>query len=396
MLALTQTYARQHPLTRTALVALCIFAGFALSAARAQSPHIVMDADTGEIISGHGIDHRWYPASLTKLMSAYVALRAVQEGEMEMGSPVIMSRAAVRQPPSRMGYKRGVELRLDTALNIILIKSANDVSRALAEAVAGSLPAFVARMNREAVRLGLMNTRFANANGLHDRSQHSSARDMAMLARALWSEFPAIRPAFAAVAIRTPVKTHYSYNLLLERFDGANGMKTGFVCASGYNMVASAKRKGRTLIAVVLGRASQTDRAVGAAKLLTAAFRSAGAKTSFGKPVRGQEPRNMRSVLCTEQARNQRYDPGAGQAKIASPHLQPRQTSNRIIEVRPGGIDGPVSVAVISARLKAVEARLPLPTLRPDYNLNTGSIRLRAIGARTTGRLPLPQSRPAG
>ena len=123
----------------------------------AQTPYIVVDVNSGKILSQNQPDHRWYPASLTKLMTAYVTFRAIQAGEIKEGSPVEISHAATRQPPSKMGYKKGVRLRIDNALKIIIIKSANDVSHALAEAVAGSLPAFVKRMNFEAARLGMTN-----------------------------------------------------------------------------------------------------------------------------------------------------------------------------------------------------------------------------------------------
>ena len=245
------------------------------------TPYIVIDADSGAIFAENKADDRWYPASLTKLMTAYVTFRAIQNGEIEPGSPVEITRSATRQPSSRMGYKKGVKLRVDTALEIIIIKSANDVSYALAEAVAGTLKAFVARMNFEAARLGLTNTHFANSNGLHDTSQFTSARDMALLSAKILTEFPQYAYMFSAVAIKTPVKTHYSYNLLLERFPGATGMKTGFVCASGYNLVASARTGEKDLIAVVLGRDSQTDRAVAAAKLLTEAARSEGTASVY-------------------------------------------------------------------------------------------------------------------
>ncbi len=356
---------------------------------KSRNPYIVVDAATGTIITQHKANDRWYPASLTKLMTAYVTFRAIKTGQIEAGSPVTISAAAIKQPPSRMGYKQGIQLRIDTALKIIIIKSANDVSHALGEAVAGSLQNFVAKMNNEARRLGMANTRFTNSNGLHNANQYSSARDMALLSAQILREFPEYAYMFEAVAIKTPVKTHYSYNLLLERFSGANGLKTGFVCAAGYNLAGSARRNGRTLIAVVLGTASQTDRAITAAHLLEEGFGNI--QKNLGnifKPVSGTgaKPKNMRPVLCTQKARSQRYDPAAGQAKISSVHLQPRRISSNILNITTGGITGPVS----SSR----PLNIPIPSKRPGNTLDVGPVVLETIGNAATGIIPLPTKRP--
>jgi D-alanyl-D-alanine carboxypeptidase len=356
---------------------------------KSRNPYIVVDAATGAIITQHKANDRWYPASLTKLMTAYVTFRAIKTGQIEAGSPVTISAAAIKQPPSRMGYKQGIQLRIDTALKIIIIKSANDVSHALGEAVAGSLQNFVAKMNNEARRLGMANTRFTNSNGLHNANQYSSARDMALLSAQILREFPEYAYMFEAVAIKTPVKTHYSYNLLLERFSGANGLKTGFVCAAGYNLAGSARRNGRTLIAVVLGTASQTDRAITAAHLLEEGFGNI--QKNLGnifKPVSGTgaKPKNMRPVLCTQKARSQRYDPAAGQAKISSVHLQPRRISSNILNITTGGITGPVS----SSR----PLNIPVPSKRPGKTLDVGPVVLETIGNAATGIIPLPTKRP--
>jgi len=156
----------------------------------AANPHILVNLTSGKILSQSRADDRWYPASLTKLMTAYVTFRAISKGELEEGSPVIISKLASQQPPGKMGYKAGTTIRVDTALKITVVKSANDVSVALAEAVAGSMKGFVARMNSEARRLGLINTHFVNANGLHSKNQYSSARDMTYLSAQILREFP--------------------------------------------------------------------------------------------------------------------------------------------------------------------------------------------------------------
>lgn len=357
-----------------------------------KNPYILIDVASGNILAEQKSNDRWYPASLTKLMTAYVTFRAIKAGEIEEGSPVVISAAARRQPPSRMGYKEGVRLRIDAALKIIIIKSANDVSLALGEAVAGSLSAFVERMNAEARRLGMVNTRFRNSNGLHNEAQYSSARDMALLSAQILREFPQYAYMFEAAAIKTPSATHFSYNLLLERFKGANGMKTGFVCASGYNMSASATRNGRTLVAVVLGTDSQTDRAVTAAQLLEKGFKSnSGLGNIFANPaIKGANPVNMRPVLCTEEVRATQYNPGAGQARINSPFLNPRSPSAKILDVRTGGITAQPGKG---AGLE-IASRIPVPTPRPDKIPDVGDVILKPLHTPSSGNLAVPTQRP--
>lgn len=358
-------------------------------------PYILIDAQSGAILASQKANDRWHPASLTKLMTAYVTFRAIKQGEIKEGSPVVISAASTKQPPSKMGYKQGVKLRIDTALEIIIIKSANDVSHALGQSVAGSLNNFVSRMNKEAKRLGMVNTRFTNSNGLHNKNQYSSARDMALLSAQILKEFPQYAYMFESVGIKTPAKTHYTYNLLLERFNGANGMKTGFVCASGYNMVGSASRNGKNLIAVVLGASSQTDRALSAAHLLETGFKSASSvgKTVYNNVQRGANPVNMRPILCTQKARSSRYDPPAGQANIKSSHLNKRSISNKIINIKTGGVNAPASTAAGNLATSII-GNIPVPTKRPNTALPVGQITLETIGSPATGKISLPKPRP--
>jgi D-alanyl-D-alanine carboxypeptidase len=346
------------------LLSLCILipARSLVGQTRSPNPFLVIDAADGGIIAANREFDQWYPASLTKLMTVYVAMKAISEGEKKVSSPVRISKKSQNTPPSRMGYKVGTLLRMDTAMKILIVKSANDVAVAIAESIAGSVEEFVDRMNQNAKSLGLTATRFVNPNGLHSPNQYTTARDLAILARRILLDFPQYSQWFAIPAIRTTNKTHYSFNLLLERFDGANGMKTGFVCASGYNMVASAKRSNRQLIAVILGQHSQTERAVLAARLLNEAFvnpnRLIGYVLSTGGDT-GTKPENLRSVLCTEEARKQRYDPGAGKAVIDSPHLAKRNITRQPTLVKVGGTDLEPGILI------GPDAQISIPTKRP-------------------------------
>ena len=375
---------------------LALNANQTLASDKGLNPYLVIDIDDGSVILANNEFVRWYPASLTKLMTAFVAMKAISEGEIEIGSPVRISNRANKMPASRMGYKTGTLLRVDSALKILIVKSANDVAVALAESVAGSVDNFVQRMNENAKFLGLTMSHFSNPNGLHSPKQYTSARDLAILSRRILLDFPQYSHWFAIPAIRTAKKTHYSYNLLLERFDGATGMKTGFVCASGYNMVASAKRDKRRLIAVILGEKSQSDRAILAAKLLNEAYanpkRLIGNVLVFGGDLKTQ-PINMRSILCTEKARINRYEPGAGKAVIKSPHLLTRKISQQPIMVKVGGVDADPSKAYAMQRLTP-QRPVVIPIRRPQYTPPLPIDNLGQLNTRLRGTVAIPTIRP--
>jgi D-alanyl-D-alanine carboxypeptidase len=236
-------------------------------------PYLVADVATGAVYANRDALRPWHPASTTKMMTAYVTFRALNNGEIDMNSPVVVSQNALNQPPSKMGFKVGTVMTVENALKMILVKSANDIAVALGEAVAGSEPAFIARMNREASRLGMTRTNFINPHGLPDPRQVTTARDLALLASAVLTEFPQYRPLFKIHAIRHGKRTLRNYNILIDRYRGATGMKTGYIRDSGFNLVASARRNGKEIVAVVLGACSAMSRAEKAASLLDAGFR---------------------------------------------------------------------------------------------------------------------------
>ena len=236
------------------------------------TPHLLVDADSGKVLARNKAFVRWAPASLTKLMTAYTVFRALELQHLAMNSPVRISETALAQPPSKMGFPIGTVLTIESALKIIMVKSANDVSVALGEAVAGSEAQFTRFMNAHARRLGMDDTKFENSHGLHHPNQYTSARDMALLALAIDREFPQYAGFFDIPALRVVGRRLRNHNALLRLFDGTNGMKTGYVCASGYNVIVRTEREGRRLVAVVLGQRSGFKRSVAAAELLTQGF----------------------------------------------------------------------------------------------------------------------------
>jgi D-alanyl-D-alanine carboxypeptidase len=270
-------------------------------AAAASTPALVIDADSGKVLYADRATDPWYPASITKLMTAYVALSAVRAGKISLDTPMTVSENALAMPPSKMGFPVGIEITLDNALKIIMVKSANDVAVTIAEAVGGSVDGFAEMMNAAAQRLGMRESHFVNPHGLPDERQQTSARDMAILGRALLRDFPEYRHFFQIGAIKFGRRIMKNHNGLIGRYAGADGMKTGFICASGFNVVASAARNGRRLITVVMGSRSAAERTVKAAALFDHGFSSFGwaAPTVEQLPASAlHSPPNMRPYVC--------------------------------------------------------------------------------------------------
>jgi D-alanyl-D-alanine carboxypeptidase len=239
-----------------------------IAAEAVAGPHMLVDIRTGKVIEHQDAFQKWYPASLTKMMTAYVAFRQVKAGRWTMDKPVVMTKLAAAEPPSKIGLKPGQALTLDDALKVLLVKSANDVAFAIAENIGGTEENFVAMMNAEARRLGMNSTNFVNANGLPGPGQYTTARDLAVLTLAIKRDFPHYSGYFSLEGVAIGKKKFGNYNKLIARFDGADGMKTGYICASGYNQVSTATRNGRAVISVVLGSDSLAGRMVLSADLL--------------------------------------------------------------------------------------------------------------------------------
>ena len=233
---------------------------------------ILVEVDSGKVLRADNATYPWYPASVTKLMTMYVTLQAVKQGRVTFDTLFTVSRNAVAQSPTKMGYAAGTQVTVDNALKMMMVKSANDMAVLLAEGVDGSIENFADDMTKTAHRLGMTESNFVNPNGLPADGQVTSARDLAILARALIHDFPEYNFYWHIPAIKFGRRVVRNYNTLLGRYPGADGMKTGFICASGFNLVATATRNGKQLIAVVLGSPSGAARAVKAAELLESGF----------------------------------------------------------------------------------------------------------------------------
>lgn len=267
----------RHPPLRLVLragICFIVAAGCCLGfvAAAAATPAIVVDAASGDVLYAQEATQPWYPASLTKLMTFYLALRAVRAHKISFDTPIMISARAARAVPSKMGFNPGTEVTLGNALKMMVVKSANDIAVAVAEAVSGSVEAFAEDMNVAAAKLGMAQSHFVNPNGLPDSAHVSSAHDLAVLARAIYLTFPKEAEMFGIGALRLGDQIIPTHNNLLGRYPGVDGMKTGFTCAAGFNLIATAQRDGHRYIAVVLGAPNVHLRMLKMAALLDRAF----------------------------------------------------------------------------------------------------------------------------
>ena len=244
-----------------------------VAAAPAQAESLILvDAGSGKVLRADNATYPWHPASLTKLMTLYMTLTALHDGQVTPDTLFTVSPNAAMQSPTKMGFPVGTQVTVDNAIKMMMVKSANDMAVLLAEGLGGSIGQFAAEMTDTAHRLGMTETNYVNPNGLPDDNQITSARDLAILARALIHNFPQYSGYWHIPAIKYGRRIVRNYNPLLGRYPGTNGMKTGFVCASGFNLVATADRNNKELIAVVLGAPSSSARAIKAAEMLQYGF----------------------------------------------------------------------------------------------------------------------------
>lgn len=316
-----------------AVMAACALLVTSAAASRA-GPALLVDATTGEVLSSENADATWFPASLTKLMTAYVAFEAVKSGKLAWNGPLALSDKARGQPATRIGLKAHIPLTIEGGVRGMIMRSANDFSMALAEAIGGSEEGFADIMNATAKRLGMTRTRFANPHGLPDPQQITTARDMAILTLALLRDFPDRAEVFATPQFVIHKGTFHSQNELMRTFPGADGMKTGFTCGAGYNIVASATRNGRRMIVVVLGGVTRAARAQTAAELLQAGFDHVDGVKRAEKPVRLAE------------------------LPLSAPELIPVHDMSRETQTRKCGNRGPrVQVARPGTKIKGEKAK---------------------------------------
>lgn len=334
---------------------LFVLVGFAGLSARA-NPMLLVDMQTGEVLYDQEGGQPWHPASLTKLMTAYVAFAAIAQGRIGLDTPITISRNAWNQAPSKSGLEIDSSIAMRDALYILVVKSANDIAVAIAEAVSGSEKQFVAEMNQMAQAMGLSATHYVNPHGLHHEEQVTSARDLAVLALYIRRDFPQYLPMFGTEAVTLGKASLQSNNSLLQHFQGTTGMKTGYVCASGLNIVATVERQGRSLLGVVLGSSSARERNEMAAELflrgLSGAVKGTG-RSVVALPNRKAEPVDMRPLIC---------------GKKAKAYVARREAEYPLgLKGQPSYLTDRIEGAVYTATDLGRRRDVPLPRPRPPY-----------------------------
>jgi len=248
---------------------------FAQAHHRYTAPHfsaIVIDAQSGQVLTEQNADQPTYPASLTKMMTLYLVFEALEQGRITLDDSFTVSAHAARQAPSKIDLEPGERIAVRDLILGLITKSANDAAVTVAENLAGSEPAFADLMTQKAHALGMTNTVFRNASGLPNPAQHTTARDVAKLALALWRDFPKEYAFFSTQEFTYNNNTYETHNHLMEEFAGMDGIKTGYIRAAGFNLAASAVRNGRRLIGVIMGGNSAHGRDMQMAQLLESSF----------------------------------------------------------------------------------------------------------------------------
>ncbi len=295
---------------------LLLLAPLAAPAQAGKYASIVIDFETGTVLHEANADERKYPASLTKMMTLYMLFEALDRGELSLDSKLSVSQRAQGMPPSKLWLKAGSTIRVEDAILALTTKSANDVAVVVAEALGGTEIQFARMMTEKAESLGMTRTSFRNASGLPNQGQKSTARDMAVLSMALLRNFPTYYDVFSTKAFRYRGNTYKNHNNLLKAYSGTDGIKTGYIRASGFNLAASVMRNGRRLIAVVFGGKTSRSRDKHMMDLLDRGFVQAASLPRYTPDPSPPKPTTLLALAPAEAA------PGATGVEPTPPVIQ--------------------------------------------------------------------------
>lgn len=329
------------------ILSVSIFVIAMVAPAEAKYASMVVDADTGEVLHAVNADNRNYPASLTKMMTLYLLFDALDRGQVKLTDRMPVSAHAAGQAPSKLGLRPGQTIEVEDAILGICTKSANDAAVVVAEFLGGTEPAFADMMTRKGREIGMRQTVFRNASGLPNLSHISSARDMATLARALLHNHPRQYHYFSTSQFTYNGETMRNHNHLMEWYEGVDGIKTGYIGASGFNLVASVKRDGRRLIGVVFGGQSATARDRHMAQLLDAAFAKAPGSTGVELAEMPEQQGEDDSVAATP-AKTKRKVKAA-----AAHHSDTRAVMKAMAAGQAGRLSASAKPSKVAARAKA-------------------------------------------
>lgn len=347
---------------------------------------MVIDARSGEVLHSRNADTRLHPASLTKMMTLYIAFEAVERGEISLDTMVRISKTAAAEPPSKLGLRSGQRIKLRYLIRAAAVKSANDAATAIGEAIEGSEAAFARRMNRTAKALGMSRTSFKNAHGLTESGHLSTARDMTTLGRHLFYDYPDYYNLFSRTTTHAGIREVANTNRrLLGSYRGADGIKTGYTRAAGFNLVASAQRGRERVIATVFGGRSSASRNAKVAELLDLGFKRAPSRVAVRKPARpnyastkvaqgtGNAGKTIRLVTAIAKSQRPTARPGQQPATpMPSPELLASMQDDILDAVK----------EATEAPAPKPEAAEPVPMAEPEQRVQTALV------------APAPASRP--
>lgn len=362
----------------------------------------VMDARTGQEIYAQNADTRLHPASLTKMMTLYLAFSAIERGQVRLDSKFLVSTHAAGQAPSRLGLKPGQRIELRYLIRAAAVKSANDAATTIGEGLAGSESKFAEQMTQMARALGMRNTHFQNANGLTATGHYSSARDMSLLGRHLFYDFPQYYSIFSRRTADAGIANVSNTNRrFLDSYEGADGIKTGYTRAAGFNLTASAKRGNKRIIATVLGGNSTAHRNAMMAQLLDAGFGSAPNRVRETRPAPPQVTVERRVRRTVQVAANAPAAPQQGQTIQISTSSRPAARASTVAAVTPAAINAAVARAQ-RAPDQAPAAAAPAPgqtlsaSARPNRKPGNRQIETASVDEQDTRASARPDSRPEG
>jgi D-alanyl-D-alanine carboxypeptidase len=358
---------------------------------------IVIDAETGRILHATNPDSLRHPASLTKMMTLYLTFQALESGRLNLNQSFPVSSNAAEQSPSKLGLRPGTRIRVEDAILGLVTLSANDAAVVLAEGLGGSEEAFGEMMTKQAHALGMSNSHFENPSGLPNPDQITTARDMAVLGHALIYHFPQFYPYFSHDSFTYAGIYHHNHNHLMDRYDGMDGIKTGYIRASGFNLVASAKRNGTRLIGVVFGGHSAVARDNQMAVLLDQAFDSL---ENGNAPATTAAPRLVSMKAAPQIAQGDGNDNDDNDdADVQLPAKAAPRVPKPIVEIKPTVVPpvAPAPVQVVAPKQKPMVLALAKPNVTPPpapqepvvITANNWGIQIGAYGDPEVGRQAL-------
>ena len=351
MIYLWKTLSKQISLALIG-AAFCVISS---TPAQADVSSIMIDAQTGEVLSAQRADKLRYPASLTKLMTLYIAFDALERGIIKMDDELPVSRKAANRSPSRLGLKPGSKITVRKIIEALIVKSANDCATVLAEGLGYSEENFAKTMTLVAKELGMKNTTFKNASGLPNRQQKTTARDIALLAAAMYHHFPQYYDLFSLRKFSYQGKTYYTHNHILKNFEGADGMKTGFTNAAGYNIVTSAQRDGQRVIAVTMGHNTLKARDKKVAQMMEQGLTKLALNSKMEKA-------NLYAEILKEQEKHQDIEKQLADNK--TPNLdKDTEEENANPQIEQGSADTEQTIAAIEKELEA----------QPSWDIQVGA-----------------------